>query len=467
LYASRVERIRRATRRTKRRPVEVIVAGAGLAGLTAARYLERAGAVVTVIDARGRVGGRVLTIREGFADGQHAEAGGDLIEEEQTEVLTLAKELKLETVRILRSGWGFYGAAKGGQRKIRAAPDTFTRAAALLKPEIAAFKAADSQWDSGVARVLGRQSVADWIERADADVELASGLRGLRGFFLADPETLSLLALVDQFATGGAPGAGRMYRLRHGNDTLPAAMAKSLRGRLLLETVLKAVTHSERSVSITIDDGRQHELTTDFVVLALPASTLAHVVFRPALPAEQHRAIATLRYGAAARILLQFEHRFWRRFRRPIAYGTDQPIGAVWDANEQQPGKPGILTLLAGGAASQEVRAILSRGGWPALRRRLSWLGAPSNLIATMTHTWEKDRWSKGGYAVFDSRFDPGLRSWLARPAGRLAFAGEHTSRRWQGYMNGAIESGRRAAVEIAMLADLDYRSMGSEDRRE
>jgi monoamine oxidase len=70
-------------------------------------------------------------------------------------------------------------------------------------------------------------------------------------------------------------------------------------------------------------------------------------------------------------------------------------------------------------------------------------------------YTWEHDRWAKGGYAVFDPRFDPALRPWLARPSGRIVFAGEHTSGRWQGYMNGAVESGRRAAIEVALAARL------------
>ena len=62
------------------------------------------------------------------------------------------------------------------------------------------------------------------------------------------------------------------------------------------------------------------------------------------------------------------------------------------------------------------------------------------------------ERWSRGGYAYFDPAFDPASRSLLARPFGRIFFAGEHTSGRWQGYMNGAVESGQRAAVELAML---------------
>ena len=75
-----------------------------------------------------------------------------------------------------------------------------------------------------------------------------------------------------------------------------------------------------------------------------------------------------------------------------------------------------------------------------------------ADLLASRHIVWEHDPWVRGGYAYFDPGFDPALRPWLARPCGRLFFAGEHTSIRWQGYMNGAVESGRRAAAEVAAV---------------
>jgi monoamine oxidase len=434
----------------------VIVAGAGLAGLTAARALEADGAQVAVIEARDRVGGRVHTIRDGFAKHQHAEAGADLIEDSQHEVLDLARELRVQPERILRHGWGFYGDAGRGRRRLYTAPSTFKRAARLLENEIRDYCAVGERWDSAVGRLLARRSVAEWFAGLDTDKTLAAGLRGLRGFFLADPEDLSLLALVEQFASDGAPGEGKMFRLRGGCGRLPEAMAKTLRRRVQLNTVLRRVSQDNTSVRVSIEErGTRHELRGDFVVIAMPASTVRDVQFEPSLPDDQHRAIASLRYGAAMRLLLQFDRRFWRHGRRPWAFGTDLPIGAVWDGSEEQSGPSGILSLLAGGRASAELQEILAREGERGVCERLAWLGRPTRLLASYSIAWESEPWSRGGYAFFDPQFDPILRAWLSRPAGRIFFAGEHTSDREQGYMNGAIESGKRAAVELAATRSL------------
>lgn len=91
----------------------------------------------------------------------------------------------------------------------------------------------------------------------------------------------------------------------------------------------------------------------------------------------------------------------------------------------------------------------------PALVEQLRWLGSPSPLLAHRIVVWEDDPWALGGYAFFDPPFAPHLRDWLGRAAGRLAFAGEHTSTHWQGYMNGAIESGKRAAAEVRAMRAL------------
>jgi monoamine oxidase len=432
--------------------VRVLVAGAGLAGLAAARDLLRSGADVTVVEARDRVGGRVWTVRHHFAANQHAEAGGDLIDEGQVEIRRLADELGLTLTRILRNGFGYARPDRSGRPRILrpTASRGWERMAGALVTFIRPYNLAEQRWDSPISAELARRSVADWLAQIRADDDLRATAVGLRGFFLADPDELSLLALVDQFASDNATG-WKMYRLAGGNDRLATALAASLGQRLKLDTEVVAVSQHAREVSVSVKSNHAVvQLACDYAVFAVPATMLRRIPFTPALPAPQHDAIVRLQYGPVTRTLCQFSRRVWRQRGRPRAFGSPLPVGAVWEANEEQPGRAGILSLHAGGGASRATQSIVAKDGIAGLVSELAFLGVRrAELLGSHQTVWEADPWSGGGYAVFDPSYKPELRGWLARPCGRLFFAGEHTSVRWQGYMNGAVESGRRAAAEV------------------
>jgi monoamine oxidase len=430
------------------RGVSVLIAGAGLAGLTAARELRTKGAAVTVIDARDRVGGRVLTAREPFLRGEHAEAGADLIDESQTEICRLIASVGLRTTKILPGG--FTAVRQIGRQRRPGSKRSWEHLEKRLQPEIRAFCVSEQRWDGGVAAALARESVAQWLDRTRAPKALREVAIGLRGFFLADPSELSLLALTDQFAEEGSPGMEKMFRIAGGNDRLPAVLAKALGSNLRLQTVLRRVTQTRHGVTAALEsNGRVQDARFDYLVCTMPATTVRDVVFEPGLPDLQREAVTGVKYGAATKTALQFDRAPWRKRHKPRAFGTPFSIGAVWDGNEEQRGS--ILTLLAGGGASAATREMLAAGGPSRLIRELSWLNLrTTKLVAWTTLSWESEPWSRGGYAYFDQQFSPPLRYWLARPFDRVFFAGEHTSLRWQGYMNGAVESGLRAAEEVS-----------------
>jgi monoamine oxidase len=237
-------------------------------------------------------------------------------------------------------------------------------------------------------------------------------------------------------------------------------MAAELGDAVRLRTTLIAVSQPSATgpvrATIRHGDGMELQLTADYLVSAVPATTLRQIAFDPPLPSSQRHAIERLNYGPVTKTLLQFARPFWRQKGRPRAYGTDLPTGAVWDGSEGQPGKAAILTLMAGGSASAETQKLLADRGIDGVLAELAWLGTPPDrmrLLSSHVMTWEDDPWARGGYAYFDPGYDPTLRAWLPRAHGAILFAGEHTSCRWQGYMNGAVESGLRAAAEIRALA--------------
>jgi monoamine oxidase len=325
----------------------------------------------------------------------------------------------------------------------------------------------EQRWDGGVAESLARETVAQWLDRIRAPKAIREVAVGLRGFFLADVDEVSLLMLADQFADGGAPGSEKMFRIMGGNDRLPAALAKALGTKVRLQTILRRVTQTRDGVTAALESkGRIDEARFDFVICAMPATTMRDVVFDPPLPEPQRRAISIVKYGAATKTALQFNRAPWRTRGKPRAFGTALPIGAVWDGSEDHKGN--ILTLLAGGGASAATQDMLAAEGPSRIIRELSWLKLRNTKLAAWASiSWEHERWSRGGYAFFDPQFPPALRYALARPFERIFFAGEHTSLRWQGYMNGAVETGMRAAEEVSAGALKTERRAKSKELKE
>src|SRR5204863_8091897 len=130
-------------------------------------------------------------------------------DEDQKEIRTLVGQLGLKLAEILPGGFKLRHAGGQGPRGGRSWVDLERR----LRPEIRAFCLSERRWDGAIAQAIGRQSVADWLRRIKAPKTVRAMATALRGFFLADPDQLSLLSLVEQFAEDGPPGGQKMYRV--------------------------------------------------------------------------------------------------------------------------------------------------------------------------------------------------------------------------------------------------------------
>ncbi|HEY7166489.1 MAG TPA: NAD(P)/FAD-dependent oxidoreductase, partial [Candidatus Binatia bacterium] len=352
--------------------MRVIVVGAGLAGLTAARELERRGCGVTVFEARDRIGGRVWTIREGLGR-MHGEAGGEFIDEGHAELRRLIRELGLSEGRILRSGFAHYRLGGDGRRRIRPATAGWTQMETAVAPFVRRFKLNSEESIGPLAESIASYSVAGWLDelardghrkRATEDPEIRE-LRAtatmMRGFFVADPDELSLLTYVEQFNEGGNPARSTIFRLRGGNDQLPARIAKALRKRVRVESCVRRIVQTANSVRVSIQSagGRHDDMEAEYAIVTAPAPIAAEIGFEPALSDAQATALRRLKYGRATKTLLHFDSHPWRRGKRFRACGTDLDVGAVWDGSEDQRGRNAIVTLLAGGSASDGTQKLL------------------------------------------------------------------------------------------------------------
>jgi monoamine oxidase len=243
-----------------------------------------------------------------------------------------------------------------------------------------------------------------------------------------------------------------MFRIAGGAERLLAALSQDTDARVLLGHRLEAIRHAtDRVVCQVLDEnGRQQEIDGDALIVTLPASTLREIEIVPALPDDQWRAICALRYGCATKAVVQTSADLFGG-RPARAFATDTHAGAFWDAAEGQPGETSIVSFLAGGSASDGLSRRLAEGP-DLLLSDLCWLrrgGETPRAVAHAEWRWQDDPFARGGYAFVDPGFDPAWLSVLSRRAGRLFFAGEHTSTNYQGYMEGAVESAERVLDEV------------------
>ena len=197
------------------------------------------------------------------------------------------------------------------------------------------------------------------------------------------------------------------------------------------------------------DQSRTISVHATRVILTVPFSAMAAIAIQPPLAAAKARAIAELPYFPAVRFLLQMRTRFWENEGLSGTARTDDPA-ELWDATYDIPEDAGILGVTAGGAIGEQLKPLTEaqalKAGTDLATRTFPGAGRAFQRGTVMR--WSNDPWARGAFAVFRPGQMTTLAAALARPDDRIHFAGEHTSA-WNGWMEGAIESGERAAAEV------------------
>lgn len=439
----------------------VTIIGAGLAGLAAALELHRAGLPTAVLEARDRVGGRVITLRDGFRAGQIAEGGGEFIEDFHHRMIELVEEFRLKLEPLGETGdWGAYLSLEGRTGWIH---DENLWGVNLSKEEDKIWVALaelgkqirDPHYPqtSTHAHELDRQSVADWLANLDVHPLAKKAYTArVRAEYTVEPEQLSLLDLArwgryyyeDPYAPRNA------FRIKGGNDQLTTAMARVLPD-VRLSCPVTAIRHERDWVEVSYETsaGETATVQSRWVVLAIPFGPMKLIPFDPPLPAAYQAAIQGLSYGSATKVMIQYSRRLrelgWEAFVL-----TDLPITCTWHPTLNQEGRYDIVTVYTGANAGAVFSKMSDEERIQAAIAQVEQIcpGSAQYVVTAQTIAWQNEPFTLGSYAAFG----PGevLAFWdlLRRPVGQMYFAGEHIASH-QGYMEGAVESGQRAAREI------------------
>lgn len=431
----------------------VIVVGAGFSGLACAYELTSAGYDVRVFEARKRVGGRVLSLKE-LVPGKNVEGGGELLGSNHPHVLAYAAKFGFEFLDISEedapSPMILGGRKLSGRevKKIRAEVET---AYAAMNDDARAINA-DEPWNSPDAERLDKRTTAAWID----DLKLSDLARTLLTLqYTADNGVAtalqSYLGNLAQVKGGGLEKYWtdtEIYRLKGGNQQFALRFAKELGdGRLTLDCPVREIMATGGGLTVIDAEGRKH--AADDVVLAIPPATWPTIKFTPALPRE-----LTPQMGANVKFLSVVKSPFWRGIPLSPDGHTDGDIGTTWHGTDGQ-GDDGPIALVAfsGGPAAETIHRRPVAERQPEYLKALEALypGFGAHFVKGQMMDWIGDQWTRAGYSFPAPGQVTTIGPLLRQGIGRLHFAGEHTCYQFVGYMEGALHSGAALAKRLAM----------------
>jgi monoamine oxidase len=447
----------------ERLDVEFCVVGAGYAGLTAARSLTKAGRSVAVLEARDRVGGRVWT--QHFEDGTPADFGGTFLGPGHDRVYALAREFGIKTYPTFVDGENVImrdGKAHRYQGLIPAV-DPLAIASFFLAIKrldwLAQSVPPDAPWKARRAQAWDATTIAAWL---DAPTALLTPMAkkmlrtSLTEIFTSDLAEVSLLNLLFQISTWGGSleyastieGGAQQDLVTGGAQAMADCIAAELGDAVSLESPVHRIAQTNGAVEVVSD---RLTVKARRAIVTVPLPVQARIDYDPPLPPDRAQLIQRVPTGALVRAMIEWDEPFWRTDGLTgETVDFDSSVTASIDASPLG-GERGVLSTFAFGPAGRQVGRLA-----PDERRRVFLDTLTARLgpkAATPTdyreYTWHADRWSGG---AISAHFPPGVLTTLGhalrRPAGRIHWAGTETATRWFGFIEGAVRSGERAALE-------------------
>lgn len=445
------------------READVVVVGAGLAGLAAARALARDGIECVVVEARDRVGGR--TLNHPIGDDKIVEVGGQWVGPTQTRVLELMGELGLESFPTHAQGEHlveYRGALKRHKGTIPKLPWRVLAdfgQAQLKLDRMAKRVPADAPWTAPKAKEWDSQTLWSWMRRNVVSQAARDALSlGVEAVWAAQPEDISLLHALFYISSAGGldalwdtEGGAQDARIVGGSQLISIRMADELGDRVVLDSPVRRIEYEDDRVTVHADG---LEVIGRRVIVAMPPTLTCRIAYDPPMPAMRDQLTQRIPQGAVIKCMAIYDRPFWReRGLTGQATSIEGPVKVMLD-NSPPDGTPGVLL---GFLEGNHARTL---GAWDPARRRdaviacFARLFGPeaSNPVDYVDKSWADEEWTRGCYGCY---MPPG--AWtiygphLRAPVGPIHWAGAETATVWSGYMDGAVRSGDAAARAVAV----------------
>jgi monoamine oxidase len=438
---------------------DVIVVGAGLSGLCSARELVRHGKKIRVLEARDRVGGRM--VRKSVLDGGWIDLGGQWIGPSQTNILSLAESLGVQHFDSYATGptvVNYNGASStidGGFPPANPLPGLSTAEIAEANRVWAQFRSmaattnVERPWLTPDSATLDAQTVTSWLATATS----SDFARFCVGYWVlneegADPAATSMLFALTSYAAGPEREQPEQWLFEGGAGQIPERIADELGERIVLEQPVLQIAQDARGATVTTSDG---DYRGEFVIVAIPPHLAGAIDYDPPLPAGRLQFNQRAPMGSVIKYAAVYPTAWWRDKGLSGSTVSDRDVLATADSSPAG-GKPGILTGFVIGPA-----AIHLANQSDDARRRL----VISDLVAYFGDeamrpvqffemNWPAEKWTGGAYnAVLAPNTLTTYGPVMAEPVGRIHWAGTEMSPNWTGYFEGAVQAGYAAAHAV------------------
>lgn len=449
----------------------VVVIGGGPAGLCAAYELAQAGLQVDVFEARDKVGGRMMTVREPFLDGQYGEAGclflGSQVDDYMARFgLTKAA---VDFSAIFNAGYYLEG------QFIDPTEDGFTWPLPLNEDErtLSRNELRNRYWFKPMRKVLATikdqappypafkalddMSLADYLRQQGAsDNAIRIMSMGYWDQVGDGPESFSAISAIEEsalFARYPYQGAG--FQIQGGNDLLPRAFAQALGASVHLNSPVIALRQHSDGVQVSVDGPHGvQQVQADFAICAAPFAMMSRMSFPHGISARRQQAFASLQQTSIARVFVQFRERFWQPYRQTPMTRTDLPSETIFPTSIAQTGKRAILEAFAGGAKARYFNELSDSAAFATVLKDMEQVlpGAEAHQERRAIVRWDKEPWIEGCQAYFKPGQFAELFPFITEPEGRIYFAGDHIGGT-PGYVVSALESAKAAAAQILQAA--------------